>query len=171
MAELWDIYDRKRNKTGATLERGTPMTADQYHLIVQVWIQNSRGQWLISRRAPEKPLALKWEAPGGSVLAGEDSKTGALREVLEELGVALDPDKGCLFTTVRRDQPDWPLPSFLDVWVFQHDSDIDEITLQPGETVDARWVNTDELKALIAAGAFIPIQQRSYILDLLDQLG
>ena len=113
MAELWDIYDKNRIKTGRTIERGQPMTENEYHIVVQVWIRNSNGQWLISRRSPGKSMPLKWEPTGGSVLAGEDSLTGALREVREELGVVLKPDTGRLLYSFRRDKASWeksPVP-------------------------------------------------------------
>lgn len=170
MPELWDIYDRHRNPTGSTIVRGMPMTAEQYHIVVQVWIRNHQGQWLISQRAPEKHLALKWEPPGGSVLAGEDSKTGALREVQEELGIALEPETGFLYASLRRDQPEWANPGFLDIWVFQHDCNIADVTLQPGETVDAKWVTTEELQDMIAADKFLPVARYAYIPAFLHQL-
>lgn len=34
MAELWDIYDKNRIKTGRTIERGQPMTENEYHIVV-----------------------------------------------------------------------------------------------------------------------------------------
>ena len=87
--ELWDVYDRDRNMTGRFHERGRDMRHDDYHLVVQVWIENSKGEWLISKRCPEKPYGGKWETTGGSVVAGENSFEAALREVREELGVSV----------------------------------------------------------------------------------
>lgn len=58
MPELWDIYDKNRRPTGRTVERGKPMRQDEYHIVVNVWIINSKGQWLISRRTPNKHLPL-----------------------------------------------------------------------------------------------------------------
>lgn len=40
--EFWDILDRNGNKTGKTVERGKPMRQDEYHLVVQVWINQKK---------------------------------------------------------------------------------------------------------------------------------
>lgn len=54
MDELWDVYDRNRNKTGRFHERGEPMAKGDYHLIVQVWILNGNGEFLITKRNPSQ---------------------------------------------------------------------------------------------------------------------
>lgn len=94
MSEFWDIYDKDRKLTGRTVERGKPMGRDEYHIVVNVWIRNSKGQWLISKRTANKHFPLLWEPTGGSAVAGESSFDAALRETREELGVELDPEKG-----------------------------------------------------------------------------
>lgn len=40
--ELWDIYDKYRQKTGRTHERGNTMKEGDYHLVVHVWIINDK---------------------------------------------------------------------------------------------------------------------------------
>lgn len=166
MPEQWDIYDFRRKKTGRTLKRGERMRADEYHLVVQVWIRGSRGEWLISRRAPGKSEPLKWEPTGGSVLAGEESLEGALREAREELGVALDPGRGVLFCSARRERFTWANPGFLDVWVFDHDGDISDVRLQPEETCGAMWATEREIRRMIAQGRFVPMTDDPYVDDL-----
>jgi isopentenyldiphosphate isomerase len=52
--ELWDILDENGNKTGSTIERGQPIRQDEYYLIVHKWIKNSNGEYLITKRAPNK---------------------------------------------------------------------------------------------------------------------
>ena len=91
MLEMWDLYNGKREKTGKVLPRGVPVPKGLYHLTVSAWIVNSQGQYLLSRRHPQKTYPLCWECTGGSVLAGEDSLNGAVREVREELGIILNP--------------------------------------------------------------------------------
>ena len=80
MAELWDLYDITRKKTGAAVERGQTIPDGSYHLVVSVWIRNRHGEFLLSQRHPDKPYPLYWECTGGSVLAGESSLEGAVRE-------------------------------------------------------------------------------------------
>ena len=169
MAEFWDVYDKNRNKMGYTIERGKPMSPEEYHLVVQVWIRNPAGKWLISKRTPNKHYPLLWEPTGGSVLAGEDSLTGALRESREELGVELSPEKGSLFASFRRDMPCWENPGFLDVWVFEHDCSIESITLQEGETCGAMWAWSVEILRMIEVGEFVPMKHFPYCKDLFKQ--
>ena len=85
--ELWDIYDENRQLTGRLQRRGDPMQEGDYHLSVHVWMQNSRGEFLITQRSPNKGYPLMWESTGGSALTGDDSLTAALREVEEETGL------------------------------------------------------------------------------------
>ena len=171
MPEIWDVYDRDRNKTGKTCVRGEPRPNDEYHLVVQVWIKNSRGEWLISKRTPNKPYPLLWEPTGGSAIAGDASLSAALREVREELGISLDPARGRIFRTYRRDAPECSNPSFLDVWVFEHDCPIEDIVLQEGETCDAMWATGEHVRGLVASGEFIPIRHDPYIDELLEEEG
>lgn len=167
MAEIWDIYDKNRKLIGLTVERGKPMKQNQYHLVVDVWIMNSKGEWLISKRTPNKHFPLMWECTGGSAIAGEDSITAALREVKEELGLDLNKKKGKLFTTGIRQLREFP--DFKDVWVFEHDCSIDDIVLQKGETCDAMWANNDKIRELIANGDFVPQTAMPYINQLFDK--
>lgn len=163
-AELWDIYDSNRNKTGKTLERGQPMKQDEYHLVIHAWIQNSEGKWLISKRSPNKHYPNMWEPTGGSALAGEESITAALREVKEELGIELDPKNGYLFQTAVRQYRNFP--DFLDIWVFRHDYPVEDVVLQPGETCDAKWATSDEILEKEKNGEFIPLNTYPYLTDL-----
>lgn len=170
MAELWDIYDKDRNLTGRTVERGEKLREEDYHLVVQVWIRNSQGMWLISKRAETKSQPLKWEPTGGSVLAGESSLQGALREVKEELGITLSADRAEFFRSFRRDkEASWENPGFLDVWVFEKDVPIESIVLQEGETCDAKWAQKEEIVRMIEQdNMFVPMRQFPYYRELLE---
>ena len=78
--EVWDLYTEDRVKTGECHVRGDKLPPNRYHLVVNVWIRNSSGQYLISQRSETKSSnPLKYETTGGSVLKGEDSLSGALR--------------------------------------------------------------------------------------------
>ena len=63
--------------------------------MVHVWIRNSKGEYLISQRSANRSIfPLMWECVSGSVVKGEDSLQGAVRETKEEVGVDLLPEKG-----------------------------------------------------------------------------
>lgn len=117
MTERWDLYNGAGEKTDVTIFRGMPIPKGYYHLSVSAWICNSKGQYLLSQRHPKKQYPLLWECTGGSVLAGEDSLCGALREVREELGITLDPEGAEQLCHTRRDS----VQDFYDVWQFHAD--------------------------------------------------
>lgn len=43
--EYWDIYDEFKNKTGKVLKRGDKLNDDEYHLVTNAWIKNSKGEF------------------------------------------------------------------------------------------------------------------------------
>ncbi len=49
------------------------------------------GLVLVARRAPHKSQAGLWEFPGGKIEAGEDPGRALVRELMEELGAAVEP--------------------------------------------------------------------------------
>ncbi len=86
--EKWDLYTKYREKSGKEQIRGEKIPNGFYHLVVHVWIRNCKGEYLISQRSVSRPtFPLMWECVGGSVLMGESSIDGALREVKEEVGL------------------------------------------------------------------------------------
>jgi 8-oxo-dGTP diphosphatase len=163
--ELWDAYDENRVKTGKIVERGHGK--DVYHLVVSVWIRSSKGEYLISKRSPNKPDPLMWECTGGSAVMGEDSLTAAVREVGEELGVTLNPENGRLFTSIVRP---W-YPDILDVWLFEQDVDINTVVLQEGETCDAMWASKNTILKMIDEGTFFGRRIYPFIDDLFKKEG
>lgn len=166
MAEFWDIYDKDRNFTGRTVERGKPMAQDEYHIVVEAVIRNSKGEYLISKRAPNKHFPNMWEFTGGSVLAGEGSLTGALREAKEELGVDLDKSTAVLFKTGIRQYRSFP--DFNDIWLFDFDCDINDIVLQEGETVDAMWAISTQIREMINNKQFVEYNELPFVEELFD---
>ena len=157
--ELWDVYDRNRNKTGRLHRRGDNLPEGDYHLVVHVWMKNSRGEYLLTKRSPNKGYPNMWETTGGSALAGDDSLAAALREVHEETGLTLDPSRGKrIFEFITRD-------TFVDVWLFLQDFLLDDIVLQEGETCGARYVDSDELRALSERGELVPYRYLDRLLD------
>lgn len=150
--ELWDLYTRDRQPTGETHIRGEKLPPERYHLVVHVWIKNSRGEWLISQRAANRPsFPLMWECTGGSVIAGEDSLTGAIREAKEEVGVDLDPAQGKLLGSIIRDH----FQDIRDDWLFCYDGEIDLLSATTDEVADMRWMRVEEIRQLYDEGKLV----------------
>jgi len=67
------------------------------------------GRVLIAQRPPGKPLAGLWEFPGGKVEADERPEESLIRELQEELGIAVN--EACLapLTFASHSYPDFHL--------------------------------------------------------------
>ena len=158
--EIWDIYDSERNLLGRTHRRADPLPAGDFHLVVHVWLLNSKGEFLITKRAPNKGYPNMWECTGGSAVAGDNSVTAAIREVKEETGLDAKPENGeCLFTLTRDD-------SICDVWLFRQDFNIDDVILQENETTDVKYALPNEIHTMVSDGDFIAFH---YIEDLFEK--
>ena len=151
--ELWDLYTENRRLTGKTHIRGEEIPDGCYHLVVHVWITNSKGEYLISQRSATRPaFPLMWECVGGSVVTGESSLEGALREVKEEVGLDLLPGSGkLLFTKTRRTYHD-----FMDVWLFQYDGEVSLDNATTDEVAQIKWMTVPQIRELLDSGKLVP---------------
>lgn len=155
--ELWDLYDENRNFTGRDHVRGEKIPDGYYHLVVEVWIRSPKGEYLISQRSASRPtFPLQWECVGGSVLKGEDSLTGALREVREEVGLELSPEAGnLLFSEVGRVVRGVPFHDILDVWLWEYDGEADLKNATTDEVAQVKWMTVDEIRTLYDSGEMV----------------
>ena len=164
--EYWDIYDRDRICTGRTVRRGDPLQEGEYHIVVQVWITDGNGRFMITQRAAGKPYPLRWEPTAGSVLAGETSMQAAVREVKEEIGIDLSPEEGKCIASFRYD--DWACPGFLDVYVFAKPFPESDVRMQEEEVIAAHWMDREEIMELISSHRFIENNRMTYLEDVLS---
>lgn len=152
--EQWDLYTKDRTPTGETHLRGVPLPEGRYHLVVHIWIQNSAGQFLVSQRAASRPtFPLMWECVGGSVVKGEDSLKGALREVKEEVGLSLPPETGRLVHSEVREEG---FHDILDVWLFPYDGPVALENATTDEVAQCRWLDKSGVQALYDSGKLVP---------------
>lgn len=158
--EIWDVYDKNRNRTKKTHVRGNPLAIDDYHIVVHVWIMNNKSEILLTKRHPNKSHPNLWECPGGSILAGETSLDGAVREVKEEIGIILSKSNGKLIKSERRDTYN----DFYDVWLFNQYFEITETVLQKDEVSDIQWVTKSELEWMFNSNCIVPTL--SYFKDI-----
>ena len=150
--ELWDLYDRDLQKTAETHQRGLPLPEGRYHMVVHVVIFSTDGRMLIQQRQPFKEgCPDMWDVSvGGSAVTGDSSHTAAQREVLEELGLALD---------LSHERPKLTIHfsvGFDDVYTVVQDVDLTTLTLQESEVQAVRWAEEEEIHQMIDDGRFIP---------------
>lgn len=172
MGELWDIYDRNKRKTGRKAERDVyELKEGEYHIVVQAIILNLKNQILISKRAAYKKFGLMWECNGGSIIEGENSLGGMLREIKEELGLEFSEKEAIYLKEVRRDKVP---PAFKDLWLFKKDIDIKDITFPDGEAIDAKWVTIEEFTKMYNDKEIVPtvdfgVEEYKKALEILEE--
>ena len=142
--EYNDIYDKNRRPTGRIHVRGTRWNPGEFGLVVCVWVYDSKGNLLLTRRAKEKSFAGTWENSGGAVQAGETSRQAIARELFEETGIRAEESEFELLESGRDGNIHY------DYYCIRRDTPISEIVLLPGETDGAQWVTFDQVHQLIA---------------------
>ena len=150
--ESWDLYNINREKIGKLHMRGEPLERGTYHIVVNVWIVNSKNEVLLAQRHPQKKLwGGLWEcSASGAVIAGEDSLQGALRETEEEIGIFLSPSEAILLETLTRKD------DFRDTFLFKKDILLDELTYHPEEVINAKWATQKEYVEMCEQGLLAP---------------
>jgi len=106
--------------------------------------------YFLARRSMYTHLGGTWAIPGGALDEGETPIEGALREFVEEIGVALD-DHGYVITEVfEDDHGGW------SYWTLVVDvaEPFDPPETLTWETSEVRWVRRSELAGLELFGAF-----------------
>lgn len=150
MGELWDLYDINRNKLGRLHKRGLPLNSGEYHLAVEIWVKNSDNQILLTQRHPDKPWGRYWESTMGSVIAGEDSISGAKRELVEETGIKnIDKQIAFLGTITTKD---W----IVDSYIVKLDTPMYDLKLQDGEVINAKWADIYEFEDMCTEQVIVP---------------
>jgi isopentenyldiphosphate isomerase len=161
MKELIDLYDVNRGHIGMTAVRGEKLPEETYRMVVHACIFNSKDEMLIQKRADD---IVRWPgywdvSVGGGASSGDDSRSAAERETLEELGLHIDFSNRRPVITVNFHD------GFDDFYTVEKDIMTDELDLQKEEVADARWASIEEVEAMIDEGIFIPYQK-----DLLGYL-
>ena len=141
--ELWDAYYADGTLAGFDLIRGEAIPEGYYHLVCNTVIKHTDGDYLLMQRSFEKEiLPGKWEiGAGGSVLKGEDKIQGALREIIEETGIA-EGDLEEIYCVVNEEYR-----TIYCGFLYTTKCAKDSVVLQEGETIAYKWISQNELIA------------------------
>lgn len=150
--EYWDLYDYKGKKKEKIAIRGTKLNNDEFHLVINAWIINDNGEFLITQRSANKSHPLMWECTGGSALKGETSLDAAIREIKEELGIDIDSKTVTFIGESRRFYES--CPDILHVWLFKSNEDIKNIKIQEEEVNDVMWASKEKILELFKDNKF-----------------
>ncbi len=162
--EIFDLYDKNRQKTMHTMERGTSVPTGFYRMVVHIAIINSDGKMLIQQRQEDKKgWSGLWDfTVGGHVTSGETSCLGAQRELAEELGIEIDMSLVRPSFTINFDG------GFDDYYILEKEIEISDIVLQKEEVQAVKWADREEILKMRENGEFIPYKKS--LVDMLFEM-
>ncbi|MBP3708045.1 MAG: NUDIX domain-containing protein [Clostridia bacterium] len=156
MDELFDTYTREGEYLGVkTKKECHSKEATFYHKPAWTWIYNSKGEFLIQKRAKcKKNFPNCWDMPcAGHIDAGESIIQGVIREAKEEIGIDItEQDCEFKFEYIM----DWA-KEIGQVYFIKCDKDISEFTIAENEVAQIKWVSFDEIRKLIYSDEWVPM--------------
>jgi 8-oxo-dGTP diphosphatase len=128
-------------------------------LVAACALIDADGRLLIAQRPPGRPMAGLWEFPGGKVEAGERPEQSLIRELKEELAIAVN--EACLapLTFASHAYPDFHL--LMPLYVCRRWDGI--VTAQEGQRL--AWVRPERLRGYPMPPADTPLV--SHLMGLL----
>jgi isopentenyldiphosphate isomerase len=147
--EKCDVVNEFGARTGRVVNRGTELGPGEFYLVVHIWIRDEHGNYIIQQRAPHlQSWPNVWATTVGYVLAGEESSSGAIREVKEELGIALP-----LAQMKRVAQLVWE-NRVEDIWMVEVSKNLIATPMLGSEVSNWKWISGVELEQMVSQGNF-----------------
>ena len=149
LMEKRNLYDENRKLTGETIFKGEEIPKDKYIVVVLIFIQNSKGEFLIQKRSARKNG--KYATTGGHTKSGESSIQGIITEVEEEIGLKLNPKDLKLYFSGKSEAERvfWD-----DYYVKMDIQDIKQLKLQEDEVSSIEWLSENEIINLVKQDKF-----------------
>ena len=152
--EYFDVLDENGNKTGETKLRNEVHRDGDWHKAVHIWIINDKGDILLQRRCATKdsnPNMLDISC-AGHLTAGDDSLTGAIRELKEELNIEIKPSDLQLIKTIKRSSKytsTFINNEFDDLYILRTTKKIEDMKYQEEEISEIFFVPYKEFKNMV----------------------
>lgn len=155
--EYLNLYDKSGNLVNKIGIRGKK--TDYLKGIVLVFIQNSKGEFLIQKTSISRNN--DFSTTGGHVCYGSTFEETVIKEVKEELGIDISKDNFSEVYTYIEDC------YFQKVYYLKKDIEIEDIKIQKDEVEYVKWMNIETINFLIKNNQFREgnIKGYQYILD------
>ncbi|MDD5900768.1 MAG: NUDIX domain-containing protein [Lachnospiraceae bacterium] len=148
MAEHWDLFNGAGLATGEKHLRGTAIPEGKFHKVVHIWIQNAKGRFLMQKRSDSVDNCPgEWATTGGSVVAGEEPLTAAVRELAEELGLTVNAEELQYCLMMRRKD------AFCYVYRLRKDIPVEQLMLQESEVSAVEWMTQETIDRMVKEGS------------------
>lgn len=152
--EIWDGYNADGTLAGVDLIRGEEIPRGIYHLVCEILVRHTDGDYLLMQRdfSKEGYPGFFEATAGGSALKGEDKFACAKRELFEETGIDSDTfeEIGC-----NRSHN-----TIYHCYLCVTDWDKNKVTLQEGETISFKWLSEKEFADFVNSKDMIDVQRQ-----------
>ncbi|MCF7926100.1 MAG: NUDIX domain-containing protein [Candidatus Izimaplasma sp.] len=151
--EIFDLYDAEFNKLDKTMPRGGSNNPGEYHLVVHVWIEVSKGKYLIQQRNKSTDLVpFQWGITSGAAIKGDTSINAAIRETKEEIGLILDAED---LNLIKRYFISHPTSNYItDVYLVKKSLALTSLILDPNEVKQVAVKTLPQIKEMIKQKTF-----------------
>lgn len=154
--EQWRLYTCDLTKTDFLIEKWAPIPKGLYHLAIEVWILNGKGQMFLVQRSDNKRFHPgEWECIGGSVIGDETFSQAAIREIGEEIGLTVSGDElmECGYEVRNR--------HIVMTYILRRDFPVQAVTICANENQRAAWFSIQEFEVL-QKDCFVHFLNRRY---------
>lgn len=154
MDELIDVLDIEGYKTGKTCLKSIIHSTGLYHATVHIWFYTAEGNILLQQRAASKAIyPLLWDVSvAGHLNAGESFKSGAIREIKEEIGLLVtenDLIKIGVFTSFQRYDSGIIDNEFHHVFIAELKAGLAELVSQKEEVEALKLISPDTFNTIL----------------------
>ena len=165
--EKRDLYDINRNLTGETIYKGEKIPKNRYINVVLVFIQNSKGEFLIQKRSIQKEGM--YGSTGGHAKTGESSIQAMMTEIKEEIGLTVEEKELELIYSGRSDGSQ----VFFDIYYLKKDIDTNDLVLQKEEVEFVEWYSIEKIHELARDGLFLEnhLEEFYRLIDIFKERG
>lgn len=148
MLELLNAYDCKNCLLKKPIIRGRKVKKGEFYKISEIFIISNNKILVTLRAANKKTDPDRWDIVGGHVKFGENSRTTAVREMKEEVGLDVKTKDLIKLQTL-------PFGKFYsDMFLIEGEYDLYSLVLQKEEISDAKFVTVEELKDMLQSNEF-----------------
>lgn len=144
--ELLDLVNENNEVIGTVKRSDTEGNMNLIHREIDLFVFNSKGETLVQQRSLTKKVnpGLWVNAAAGHIGSGEDPNETVVREAEEELGIIVNPILHKIY--LDRDHQSQESRFFYAYYAVY---DKDDISVDPSEVADYKWLKVDELEGKI----------------------